>query len=275
MSIVQIDGEEYCKASTLAKKYRYTNDYIGQLCRSGKVKATLVGRSWYVSEESLVGHKRSRYVKSSLDEKSVVIEPEIEISRVSTIPIHSGKVVKNLQPSREKNFAKRMDWKPVSYELDETALIPNVGTSRDNKVKVNLAESTKVKINKLSNTTFLASDKLPEITMRGEVGVNSVFEDLQDDVVDDYEQFSYHEEGINEKPLFTPKSISQRRQIESEVAQPVVAFGFTKTLVLIVPLLLFLSLSVTAETVVVADVFSYETHIEISPKNLPASLLKS
>lgn len=61
MNSLNVDGVLYVKASSLARDFGYTSDYIGQLCRNNKVEAQLVGRSWYVSEDSLRQHKESRY----------------------------------------------------------------------------------------------------------------------------------------------------------------------------------------------------------------------
>lgn len=53
------DGKKYISSSRAAKISGYVNDYIGQLCRDGKLECRMVGRSWYVSLESLVAHKNA------------------------------------------------------------------------------------------------------------------------------------------------------------------------------------------------------------------------
>jgi hypothetical protein len=72
MEEISFKGENYVKASVLADKYGYTSDYVGQLCRSDQVKATLVGRSWYVSEESLLEHRKGRYRSTLAKSKEMV-----------------------------------------------------------------------------------------------------------------------------------------------------------------------------------------------------------
>ncbi len=61
MNSISINNENYVKATDIARELGYTADYVGQLCRAGKVQAELVGRSWYVSEESIRAHKKNRY----------------------------------------------------------------------------------------------------------------------------------------------------------------------------------------------------------------------
>ena len=61
MDHITLGEKTLIKSSVLAKKLGYTSDYIGQLCRSQKVSAKLVGRTWYVDEESVREHKKGRY----------------------------------------------------------------------------------------------------------------------------------------------------------------------------------------------------------------------
>ncbi|MBC8464897.1 MAG: helix-turn-helix domain-containing protein [Parcubacteria group bacterium] len=48
-----LDGKNYITASEAARLTGYTNDYIGQLCRGGKVEGKVIGRTRYVCRESL------------------------------------------------------------------------------------------------------------------------------------------------------------------------------------------------------------------------------
>lgn len=54
------NGKEYISASRASEKIDYSSDYIGQLCRSGKIPSKLIGRTWYVDFEALVEHKKFR-----------------------------------------------------------------------------------------------------------------------------------------------------------------------------------------------------------------------
>lgn len=72
MDEISLKGENYVKASILARKFGYTADYVGQLCRADQVTATLIGRSWYVTEESLLQHKKGRYRSSLAKSKEMV-----------------------------------------------------------------------------------------------------------------------------------------------------------------------------------------------------------
>lgn len=52
-----IGEKRYISSKRAAKETGYAKDYIGQLCREGKVPAQLVGRSWYVLETAIKDHK--------------------------------------------------------------------------------------------------------------------------------------------------------------------------------------------------------------------------
>src|SRR3989344_6734095 len=55
---LKIKGKKFISSKRGALLVSYTQDYVGQLARAGLVEATQVGRSWYVSEESILLHKK-------------------------------------------------------------------------------------------------------------------------------------------------------------------------------------------------------------------------
>ena len=57
MNELTIDGKTYVSSKRAAEITGYAKDYIGQMCREGRVEARLVGRAWYVLETSLREHR--------------------------------------------------------------------------------------------------------------------------------------------------------------------------------------------------------------------------
>lgn len=57
MDELTIDGKIYLSSKRAAVVTGYAKDYVGQLCREGRVEAKLVGRSWYVYEPSIMKHR--------------------------------------------------------------------------------------------------------------------------------------------------------------------------------------------------------------------------
>ncbi len=57
MDEILIEEKKYVSSKRAAKLTGYAKDYIGQLCREGRVPARLVGRSWYVLESAIQDHR--------------------------------------------------------------------------------------------------------------------------------------------------------------------------------------------------------------------------
>ena len=57
MEEILIEEKKYVSSKRAAKITGYAKDYIGQLCREGRVPARLVGRSWYVLESAIQDHR--------------------------------------------------------------------------------------------------------------------------------------------------------------------------------------------------------------------------
>lgn len=51
-------GKNYISVKRASEISDYTSDYIGQLCRSGKLDCQRVGRGWFITEDSLMNHRR-------------------------------------------------------------------------------------------------------------------------------------------------------------------------------------------------------------------------
>lgn len=57
MDELTIGDKIYISSKQAAKITGYAKDYVGQLCREGRVEAKLVGRNWYVLESSIREHR--------------------------------------------------------------------------------------------------------------------------------------------------------------------------------------------------------------------------
>jgi len=171
METVTFDGKEYTKSSVIAERFKYTSDYIGQLCRGRKVDARLVGRTWYVNLESVLEHRSGRY--KTVDTPEITPKKAINnyLSRVDVEPILKNKTVRIL---RSQNGM--LSELPVKYEPDDQALIPRV---QKNSVSVSLpikpagAEVVSVKDKNHIPTNFKA-EPLPEVSLSGHIAVAGI-----------------------------------------------------------------------------------------------------
>lgn len=111
METVEVQGVTYVRAKDIARKYGYTSDYIGQLCRAGKIHAQQVGRNWFVVEDSVAEHKDGRY-------RSVKEVSKRELRQVRERERRRENAV-------NKNFSSRMyPHGEIIYEADDSALLP-------------------------------------------------------------------------------------------------------------------------------------------------------
>jgi len=183
MEAVIFDGKEYTKASVVAKKFGYTADYLGQLCRGKKVDARMVGRSWYINIDSIDAHRDTRYkvaIKTD-SERTTSLGPvdakkprSHYLSRIDVEPILKKKTISLYQ---EKNGALRPV--PVKYEADEYSLIPRVNTAAVSKnivIKPAGAEELKVKGVEKQHQTVFKAEELPEVYLRGQITVKGLEE---------------------------------------------------------------------------------------------------
>jgi len=114
MKTLVIDGVEFLKASEAAKQFGYTSDYVGQLCRGGKVAAQLVGRSWYVNIDSLTTHRKARYRSSQKKTKEAL--KEVKQAQHQHTDVET--------PEAQPNFYERLQTHHVRYEPDDGDLLP-------------------------------------------------------------------------------------------------------------------------------------------------------
>ncbi|MEN9614018.1 MAG: hypothetical protein RLZZ347_325 [Candidatus Parcubacteria bacterium] len=112
-SSLVLNGKTYISARRGAEIAGYSGDYVGQLCRAGKIDAEMVGKSWFVSESSLVSHKkeqerlteemrermsRTRKLALSAPEPKVEVKKETVASALPVKFVSSGVTVPVAKP---------------------------------------------------------------------------------------------------------------------------------------------------------------------------------
>ncbi|MCA9363849.1 hypothetical protein KC727_01360 [Candidatus Kaiserbacteria bacterium] len=130
METLVLNGKKFIKAAVAAQSIGYTTDYVGQLCRSGKVDARLVGRSWYVNEEELGKHRKTQ--KRTMRTKA---REQVRSA------LKSAKEAEKAS-AEEKRYQKHS----IRYEEDESALMPQVR-------RITVGSGEKVPIKAISRVT--------------------------------------------------------------------------------------------------------------------------
>lgn len=83
MDEITIGDKTYLSSKQAAKITGYAKDYVGQLCREGRVEAKLVGRNWYVLDSAIREHRFGK--EEEKPAASRVAEPAPEaVSSAST-----------------------------------------------------------------------------------------------------------------------------------------------------------------------------------------------
>ena len=101
-----LDGNEFISSKRAAEIMGYTQDYVGQLCRAGKINARQVGKGWYIPSSVVYATSKKTESKDIIVEvsttpllKEEAIEPEIEELDVQpVVQIAPTKYVKDNNP---------------------------------------------------------------------------------------------------------------------------------------------------------------------------------
>lgn len=137
MDEILIEEKKYVSSKRAAKMTGYAKDYIGQLCREGRVPARLVGRSWYVLETAIQDHRFGA--------------PDGTVLPVSTPP---------------------STWESPRYEASSDELLPSInrlrdtekGVVSDNKASEYLQDSWRAWFDRVAETEAVAPAPVIEKT---------------------------------------------------------------------------------------------------------------
>lgn len=212
MDSITHNGEVYLKASILAKRFRYTTDYIGQLCRQNKVAAELVGRAWYVSEASLKKHQIDR--KGDTRSAEILSKNKHEIEAV---PVARTQVAVHAVVSKKthRQFfgaglvgGAQTHWhnRTAAYSDDSQALLPAVKTKSLSVSEIpaprdsvfapeSVITAQKIKIKDVSEYPkgSLSFTDVPEVALSGDLSITSLdtesdFSETEPVVLSDFEE---------------------------------------------------------------------------------------
>ena len=114
MDEILIEDKRYVSSKRAAEMTGYAKDYVGQLCREGRVPARLIGRSWYVLAAAIKDHRFG------------MPPPEKEATK---------------QDEPQKDFVVHRDgsstWQPPRYESEKLEALPFINKLAAPMVVVN------------------------------------------------------------------------------------------------------------------------------------------
>jgi hypothetical protein len=98
MDEILIGEKKYISSKQAAKATGYAKDYIGQLCREGRVPARLVGRSWYVLESAIHDHRFGERIEQEKTARPAsALSPTWESPRYEASPAETFPSLNRLQ----------------------------------------------------------------------------------------------------------------------------------------------------------------------------------
>lgn len=161
MEVLVLDGKSYVKASKAAKELGYATDYVGQLCRSGKVDSHLIGRTWYVNQEELGTHK-------------------VEKKRMSRVKAREY-AKKTIEEHRQKNAKTRNVYTNIAiqYGTDEEPLIPKV--EKHLVIKTEKPKRADTRVREEKGDDMVLENEGEEVIMSGALNVVDVTDGPIDD----------------------------------------------------------------------------------------------
>ncbi|HEX2792152.1 MAG TPA: helix-turn-helix domain-containing protein [Candidatus Paceibacterota bacterium] len=167
MDELTISGKTYISSKQAAKITGYAKDYVGQLCREGRVDAKLVGRNWYVLEESIREHRFGKEEAAAAPESA----PETSESSVTD------------------------SWSAPQYRTEEASMLPPIQP----RVPAPKAETAQL-VSDMQEAwkEWFAADRSPVATL--ETGADELSEEIGDkssDIASDYE-------AISDEPVTRP-----------------------------------------------------------------------
>lgn len=119
-----IEDKKYISSKQAAKITGYAKDYVGQLCREGRVPARLVGRSWYVLEGAIQDHRFGNPSNETTEEpiknsNKTSIESTWDSPRYEATSLESLADLKDTSTTHEKDKEEVISTEP-SQQLQDS-----------------------------------------------------------------------------------------------------------------------------------------------------------
>lgn len=89
--VIEEGGRKYIASAVATRLTGYTQDYIGQLARSGVVEGKKVGRKWFIDRQSLLQHKEHNdSLLAALQAQSVGVQPKKSVNEAVLDTVVAG-----------------------------------------------------------------------------------------------------------------------------------------------------------------------------------------
>lgn len=105
MNEITIGEKTYVSSKRAAEITGYAKDYIGQLCREGRVEARLIGRNWYLLDESIRKHRFGEQEFVGKSEDTAVVDGIPAVDALWESPRYESEEPKPLEVGTEEAYS--------------------------------------------------------------------------------------------------------------------------------------------------------------------------
>lgn len=151
MDEILIEDKRYVSSKQAAKLTGYAKDYVGQLCREGRVPARLVGRSWYVLESAIQDHRFGDMEKEVAPKKAPEAQKESKswdsprYESVSADPLPTVNRLQESVPEKEEkeSFPENFEnsWKEWFDRFENAVLDTSPAQQEEQKIQEEVIEA--------------------------------------------------------------------------------------------------------------------------------------
>lgn len=184
------DGKKFISSKRAAQISGYVNDYIGQLCRDGKLECRMVGRTWYVGFESLIQHKNlnNSSVTKRGKRKGQPLLKKGEIRRAQVESEH------NIAPAHDPILTVVQDGQSgilspvqIKYIVDDSPLLPQL-ISKQTEIDVVVDDMSEESSEEYSIPINILNTEERHVHSRDGISVST---SLPKDIFNEHENYFY------------------------------------------------------------------------------------
>ncbi|MCX6786461.1 MAG: hypothetical protein NTU85_01400 [Candidatus Kaiserbacteria bacterium] len=169
MDEILIEEKKYVSSKRAAKITGYAKDYIGQLCREGRVPARLVGRSWYVLETAIQDHRFGEPV-AELENPARTTVPKATLQSTLEAPRYEAvpeEILPSINRLREES-SEQVDSKKREFDMPQ-----------------NVQDSWKAWFDRFDNTVENINPETPAATVEDQEESEQNIEEKDDEKEED------------------------------------------------------------------------------------------
>lgn len=189
MDEILIEEKKYVSSKRAAKITGYAKDYIGQLCREGRVPARFVGRSWYVLESAINDHRfgdEKSPVTTSVDAIAMKTDESPKYEAVPAQEPITAPLVKSTTQSDESTSNLQDSWKEWFNQIANQGTTARASEEQNEYSEADAREDEPTEVAEVSVPIHTApAPEIDEYDLQEEIEVESMRETIPSQEVEE------------------------------------------------------------------------------------------